>query len=71
VLRPHIAETTALGAAYLAGLVTGFRRDQAELVDQWAVNRIFGPQMEEARRAQLYAGWQKGVSHARDWEIDS
>ena len=67
VLRPRIAETTALGAAYLAGLATNFWRDQGELVDQWAVDHIFEPQMAEDRREALYAGWQKAVSRVTDW----
>ncbi len=67
VLRPRVAETTALGAAYLAGLATGFWRDQAELVDQWAIDRIFEPQMSEDQREALYAGWQKAISRARTW----
>ena len=67
VLRPRIAETTALGAAYLAGLATGFWRDLAELTDQWGIDRVFEPQMDEARRDHLYAGWQKAVSRSRDW----
>jgi glycerol kinase len=67
VLRPRIAETTALGAAYLAGLATGFWRDQAELSDHWAIDRVFEPQMDEAKREHLYAGWQKAVSRVRDW----
>ncbi len=67
VLRPRVAETTALGAAYLAGLATGFWHDQGELVDQWAIDRVFEPQMAEAQREALYAGWQKAVSRARTW----
>lgn len=67
VERPRIPETTALGAAYLAGLATGFWHDQGELIKQWAVDRIFEPQMSADRRDALYAGWQKAVSRARDW----
>ncbi len=67
VQRPRIAETTALGASYLAGLATGFWRDQAELSEHWAIDHVFEPQMDEARREYLYAGWQKAVSRTRDW----
>jgi glycerol kinase len=67
VLRPRIAETTALGAAYLAGLSTGFWRDQAELTAQWAIDRTFEPAMKEDEREKLYAGWKKAVSKARNW----
>jgi glycerol kinase len=67
VLRPRVAETTALGAAYLAGLATGFWRDQAELTAQWAIDRTFEPQMSSDQREHLYAGWKKAVSRARAW----
>jgi glycerol kinase len=67
VLRPRIAETTALGAAYLAGLATGFWHDQTELVHHWEIDRVFEPQMDEARREQFYAGWQKAASRVREW----
>jgi glycerol kinase len=56
VLRPEVAETTALGAAYLAGLATGFWTSRAEIAEQWAVDRRFVPQMAVAEREALYAG---------------
>jgi glycerol kinase len=68
VVRPVVRETTALGAAYLAGMAVGFWRDQAELAAQWAVDRVFSPAMPEERRERLYRGWQKAVDRARDWE---
>jgi glycerol kinase len=68
VVRPVVRETTALGAAYLAGLATGFWRDQAQLADQWARDKTFTPAMPAARREQLYRGWQKAVARTRDWE---
>jgi glycerol kinase len=61
VLRPEVAETTALGAAYLAGLATGFWTSRAEIAEQWAVDRRFVPQMAVAEREALYAGWQQAV----------
>ncbi len=67
VQRPRIAETTALGAAYLAGLATGFWRDQLELATHWALDREFRPAMAPDTRERLYAGWKKAVSRTRDW----
>ena len=68
VQRPRVRETTALGAAYLAGLATGFWRDQAEIASHWALDREFIPAMPAAERDRLYAGWRKAVSRVRDWE---
>ena len=61
VLRPEVAETTALGAAYLAGLATGFWGSREEIAQQWAVDRRFEPAMTDERRASLYEGWQRAV----------
>jgi len=61
VLRPKVGETTALGAAYLAGLATGFWRDREEIARQWAVDRRFEPQMPAEQREALYRGWQRAV----------
>ena len=61
VLRPEVAETTALGAAYLAGLATGFWGSREEIARQWAVDRRFEPAMADDRRASLYEGWQRAV----------
>ena len=65
--RPKVAETTALGAAYLAGLAVGFWRDEAQLASQWALDREFRPAMSQTQREQLYAGWQRAVARSRDW----
>jgi glycerol kinase len=67
VQRPRIRETTALGAAYLAGLAAGFWRDQTELAGHWQLDRQFSSAMPATQRAQLYSGWQKAVGRARDW----
>lgn len=61
VQRPVINETTALGAAYLAGLAVGFWKDQAEIAEQWKLEKSFDPAMEEEKREELYAGWKKAV----------
>ncbi len=59
--RPEINETTALGAAYLAGLAVGYWKDKDEIKKQWKLNRQFKPEMKEDDREQRYAGWQKAV----------
>ncbi|TDQ33727.1 glycerol kinase GlpK [Aureibacillus halotolerans] len=61
VERPVINETTALGAAYLAGLATGFWKSREEIAGMWAVDDHFEPDMDESRREELYEGWQKAV----------
>jgi glycerol kinase len=68
VQRPRIRETTALGAAYLAGLATGIWQSQDELEGLWALDQEFIPQMDDVQRDHLYRGWQKAVSRVRDWE---
>jgi glycerol kinase len=70
VQRPRVAETTALGAAYLAGLAVGFWQNQAEVAAQWAVDRTFEPRMSTEQREALYAGWKRAVERARHWEQD-
>ena len=61
VVRPKIIETTALGAAYLAGLATGVWRDTAQLAAQWQVQRTFQPTLPRERAAELMAGWERAV----------
>jgi glycerol kinase len=71
VSKPVVAETTALGAAYAAGLATGFWRDTDELRANWNEDHRWEPQWTEERRAQGYAGWQKAVQRTLDWvEVD-
>ena len=67
IRRPMIRETTALGAAYLAGLATGVWDSLEDIRSQWTLDRLYTPQMAPARREQLCAGWRKAVSRARDW----
>lgn len=69
VLRPVIAETTALGAAYLAGLAVGFWADEDEVKTKWAIDGKYEPKMEAADRDKLYAGWTKAVERSIDWEL--
>ena len=68
VERPQVAETTALGAAYLAGLAVGFWKDTNDVTNNWALDRRFEPQMDEAKREKLFNGWKKAVQRALDWE---
>jgi glycerol kinase len=67
VIRPKITETTALGAAYAAGLATGFWSDQAELKERWAEDKRWEPQMDEADRDKEYGRWKKAVQRSLDW----
>ena len=68
VERPQMRETTALGAAYLAGLACGFWGSLDELRSKAVIEREFEPQLEEASKEKLYAGWKKAVERTRDWE---
>ena len=67
VRRPRIRETTALGAAYLAGLAVGFWQGEDEIRASWTLEREFCPAMEEERRAGLWRGWQRAVERASGW----
>ncbi|MBO0781089.1 MAG: glycerol kinase GlpK [Ktedonobacteraceae bacterium] len=67
VQRPKVAETTALGAAYLAGLATGFWSSPQEVAEHWAVDRTFEPQMSKDQRDALYSGWKRAVERALGW----
>ncbi|MBY0476633.1 MAG: glycerol kinase GlpK [Chitinophagaceae bacterium] len=67
VVRPRITETTALGAAYLAGLATGYWNSIDEIQEQWQVDRKFEPAMEEEKRQALIAGWAKAVKAAMSY----
>jgi glycerol kinase len=71
VLRPKITETTALGAAYLAGLATGFWSGTADINNQWKADKIFDPDMEQTERADLLKGWNKAVRAAKAWTDDT
>ena len=68
VERPEVIETTALGAAYLAGLAVGFWKDQAEIRSSWRINHCFRNQMPVERRTKLYRKWLKAVERSKDWE---
>lgn len=68
VIRPIISETTALGAAYLAGLAVGFWRDIEEVAEHWSLDRRFEPATSDADRAAMLNRWQRAVDRTLDWE---
>ena len=71
VVRPVVSETTALGAAYAAGLATGFWKDLDDLRQNWKKDRQWDPEWSADRRDAAYAGWQKAVQRTLDWvEVD-
>ena len=70
VIRPQCIETTAMGAAYLAGLAVGFWTSLDDVRASWETERVFAPEMEEARREELLGGWHKAVKSALIWTKD-
>ena len=70
VKRPQCIETTSLGAAYLAGLATGYWKSKEDVLENWQVARVFTPQMQEAQKSKLLAGWKKAVACVRGWAKD-
>jgi glycerol kinase len=69
VVRPVVKETTALGAAYLAGLAVGYWTSRDEIARNWAADRRFLPSMDGARRDHLYANWRRAVARAAGWAL--
>jgi glycerol kinase len=67
VVRPQVAETTALGAAYAAGLAVGYWQGLDDLRANWQVSKTWQPQMSDAERAQRYAGWLRAVQRSMNW----
>ena len=68
VQRPVVQETTALGAAYLAGLAVGYWQNRSDIVRNWALDQEFKPQLSAHSRDNLYRTWQRAVERSRDWE---
>jgi glycerol kinase len=68
VVRPKVAETTALGAAYLAGLAVGFWKNQADIARQWQADKHFKPAMKPIARNKITKGWERALSRAKAWE---
>ena len=67
VIRPQVTETTALGAAFAAGLAVGFWADEEALRERWALDRRWEPQLEESHREHEYGQWRKAVTRSFDW----
>ncbi len=70
VERPVTKETTALGVAYLSGLKVGYWKNLDDIVDNWKVDRVFSPNMDDLTREKLYTKWKKAVKRSLDWEED-
>ena len=67
VNRPQCVETTAMGAAYLAGLAVGYWASKEEVVKNWAIDRTFTPEISEEKRGEMVAGWNKAVKCSYGW----
>jgi glycerol kinase len=67
VVSPQVKETTALGAAFAAGLAVGFFKNLDELRATWTIDRRWTSKMETARREDLYRNWKKAVTRSMDW----
>ena len=70
VVRPKVAETTALGAAYAAGIAVGFWQGEADVIANWAEDKRWSPAMDSGERARLYRNWKKAVTKTMDWVDD-
>ena len=70
VIRPRVTETTALGAAYAAGIAVGFWRGEQDVVDNWSEDTRWSPQMPGSERDRLYRNWKKAVTKTMDWVDD-
>ncbi len=68
VVRPSMIETTALGAAYAAGLAVGYWKDLNDLKQNWGIDKTWTPNMEAAKREKLIKYWKKAVTRSFDWE---
>ena len=69
VIRPTVVETTALGAAYLAGLAVGYWSSTDEIQQQWQMERVFSPAMDEAKRKELSGGWKRAINTTVSWSV--
>ncbi|MDF2612411.1 MAG: glycerol kinase [Clostridia bacterium] len=70
VVRPTVVETTALGAAYLAGIAVGYWKDKNEILKAWRVDKAFTPSLDEAKRTKYYKGWKRAVKRCMAWELE-
>ncbi|WP_025733877.1 glycerol kinase GlpK [Carnimonas nigrificans] len=71
VVRPKVTETTALGAAYLAGLATGFWKNRDEIKAQWAADKVFESEISDEQRDKLYKGWQRAVEATKLFTVEN
>ena len=67
VVRPVVAETTALGAAYAAGIAVGYWEGEQDVIDNWAEDKRWTPSMDQDERERLYRNWKKAVTRTFDW----
>ena len=67
VNRPQCVETTAMGAAYLAGLAVGYWANKEEVIKNWAIDRTFTPEISEEKRNEMVTGWNKAVKCSYGW----
>ncbi|MGA4506680.1 glycerol kinase GlpK [Propionibacteriaceae bacterium G1746] len=67
VVRPEVAETTALGAAYAAGIAVGYWQGEQDVINNWAENKRWSPKLDETERERLYRNWKKAVTKTFDW----
>ena len=70
LLRPKVAETTALGAAYLAGLATGFWKDIDDIKSQWQAEKNFSPKIDQEKVKMLTKNWRRAVERSKNWIVD-
>lgn len=70
VVRPQVAETTALGAAYAAGIAVGYWHGEQDVIDNWAEDKRWTPNMDKADQQRLYRNWKKAVTKTFDWVDD-
>jgi glycerol kinase len=70
VIRPQCVETTAMGAAFLAGLAINYWKDLEELKENWALGNVFESTMEENQRQELLKGWKRAVRAAESWAVE-
>lgn len=70
VKRPQCVETTAMGAAYLAGIAVGYWKNKEEVLSNWAIDRVFEPDIDEAVRDKMLRGWNKAVQYSYGWAKD-
>ena len=67
VQRPRCVETTAMGAAYLAGLAVGYWTSKEDVIKNWAINQVFTPTIGDEERAEKVTGWNKAVKYSYGW----